>query len=88
MLSRIISSQTRIKIIKHFLDNPNKEFYISEVALNIHAGWSKVYREINNLLKINLLLDRQTSYKHFFRLNRQSPVYQPFKQLFKTLSKK
>ncbi|MFH0840692.1 MAG: winged helix-turn-helix domain-containing protein [bacterium] len=56
MLSKLFGSNTRHKILKLFLLNPNEKFYVREVSRALGLQLNSVHRELNNLEDIGLLI--------------------------------
>lgn len=56
MLSKLFGSNTRHKILKLFLLNPNERFYVREVSRALGLQLNSVHRELNNLEDIGLLI--------------------------------
>lgn len=66
-LSKIFGSETKVKMMRLFLFNPEKVFDIQDVADRTNADLSKVRRELNVLEKMGLVKRRvsRTSKKGF-----------------------
>ena len=56
MLAKIFGSNSRVKILKHFLLNPEKRSYIRQLARDLDLQLNSVRRELENLEKFGLLL--------------------------------
>ena len=76
MLSRLFSSQTRVKLLRLFLLKPDREIHVREICritgLNINA----VRRELANLEEFGLLRSRSAGNARFYTVNIQFPIYQ------------
>jgi len=55
MLSRLFGSNSRVKILKLFLLNTHKKFYVRQLARELKLQINSVRRELDNLEKIGLL---------------------------------
>lgn len=55
MLSKLFGSQARVKILKVFLLNPHKKFYIRQLGRDLKLQVNSVRRELENLEKFGLL---------------------------------
>jgi predicted transcriptional regulator len=56
MLSKLFGSNTRHKILKLFLLNPNEKFYVRELTRALDLQLNSVHRELANLEDIGLLI--------------------------------
>lgn len=56
MLDKLFGSNSRVKLLKLFFLHPKSKFYIREVARHLGLQLNSVYRELNNLEEIGLLL--------------------------------
>lgn len=55
MLGKIFGSNSRVKIMKHFLLNPEKNSYIRQLSRDLDLQLNSVRRELENLEKFGLL---------------------------------
>ncbi len=55
MLKRLFGSQTRVKLLTLFLQNPDSEIFIREITRQINEQVNSVRRELNNLQSIGIL---------------------------------
>ena len=55
MLSSLFGSNARVKILKLFLLNPHKKYYVRQLARDLKLQVNSVRRELDNLEKIGLL---------------------------------
>lgn len=55
MLGKLFGSNARVKILKTFLHNPDKRFYIRQLARDLSLQVNSVRRELENLEKFGLL---------------------------------
>ena len=74
-LSKLFGSETKVKIMRLFLFNPERVFDIKDISERVKSDSSKVRREINVLLKIGLVKNRvmvkKGSHGHGFILDQQ-----------------
>ena len=75
ILSKLFGSETKVKIMRLFLFNPEHVFDISDVTERVKADSSRVRREMSMLLKMGLIKSRITNKKkknrHGFVMNHQ-----------------
>jgi DNA-binding transcriptional regulator YhcF (GntR family) len=55
MLEKLFGSRARVKILKNFLLNPDKKFYIRQLARDLKLQVNSVRRELSNLEEFGLL---------------------------------
>ncbi len=55
MLEKLFGSKARVKILKNFLLNPDKKFYIRQLARDLKLQVNSVRRELSNLEEFGLL---------------------------------
>ena len=56
MLDKLFCSNSRVKLLKLFFLHPSERFYIREIARHLDLQLNSVFRELNNLEEIGLLL--------------------------------
>ncbi len=56
MLHKLFGSQARVKILKLFLTNPDKKFYIRQISRDQKLQLNSVRRELENLEQFGLLI--------------------------------
>ena len=56
MLEQIFGSKTRVKLMKLFLDNPDKSFFVRELTRATDSLINSVRRELANLVDIGLIV--------------------------------
>ncbi len=55
MLEQLFGSQTRVKLLQLFLNNPEQPFYVRELTRIIGAQINAVRRELDNLRELGLI---------------------------------
>ena len=68
MLERIFGSRTRVKLLKIFLSNPEKDYFVRELTRKIKERINSVRRELENLERIGLVECQQSGQKKFYRV--------------------
>ena len=58
-----------LKIIKHFLKNEDKEYYLREVSRHTRVSPASTYRILNKLYAMDLLLMREIKTMKLYKLN-------------------
>jgi len=75
MLKNLISSQTRILLLKKFLLNPDREFYLRELSSYFKISPRSVSLELQNLEQIGLIQRNVHGKNHFFHVNKNHLLY-------------
>jgi len=95
MLDQLFGSKTRVLLLRLFLNNPDKYYFIRELARNLNLHLNSVRRELENLEKIGILnsfdhLETQAPIteeeikdnKKYYRLNSQFVFIEELRSLF------
>ena len=68
MLEHIFGSRTRVKLLRLFLSNPDKDYFVRELTRKVKERINSVRRELDNLEKLGLIIANQTGQKKFYRV--------------------
>lgn len=82
MLERIFTSKTRIRLLELFLFNPDKDYYLREIAKKIDITPIYVKKELENLEGFGLVKKERRGKIILFSTNRESPVFEDLKRIF------
>ena len=82
MLERIFTSKTRIRLLELFLFNPDKDYYLREIAKKIDITPIYVKKELENLEGFGLVKKERRGKIILFSINRESPVFEDLKRIF------
>ena len=82
MLRKIFSSRVRVEIFSAFFMNPEREFYLREVARLTGADYKNVSMELRNLSEIGLMSSRNEGNLKYFKLNKEFVIYEELKSIF------
>ncbi len=84
MLSIIISSKTRIKLlIKFFLFDGNYS-YLRSMEKEFHESSNSIRVELNRFLSAGLLLSEYKGKKRYYHANQKHPLYKDLKSIVRT----
>ena len=85
MLSSLISSGTKRKILTQFLSHPDDKYYVRQLAAVLGISVGTIHRELVRLQASGILDSDNVGNLRFFRVNKASPVFKELKQIiFKT----
>ena len=81
MLKTIFGSKTRINILKLFIFNPKREYYVREIERLIKTSFDLVRRELIHLETIGLLKSRVSGKQKYYTLNTEHMLFPEFKSM-------
>lgn len=81
MLKYFITSKTKRKLLRLFLLNPEKSFYIREMEKLINEPINGIRRELKNLQKAGFLKVRRDGNRKLFRVNNGFPIISELKTI-------
>ena len=81
MLKTIFGSKTRINILKLFIFNPEREYYVREIERLIKTSFDLVRRELIHLETIGLLKSRVSGKQKYYTLNTEHMLFPEFKSM-------
>lgn len=82
MIDQLFGSKTRVKLLKLFLGNPNRAFYVREITRKIDEQINSVRRELANLLKAGIISSESTNNRLYYEVNQNSEHYEALRMLF------
>jgi predicted transcriptional regulator len=96
MLEKLFGSKTRVLVLRLFLNNPDKFFYVRELARSLETHLNAVRRELENLEDIGILISTDKppeatdddgkstdgGNKKYYRLNRAFSFVEDLRALF------
>lgn len=86
MLSQLLGSEARTKILNIFLTKPEGEYYLRQLARDLELQVNSVRREILNLEKMGLikpvLSEKKTREKKYYVVNRDFILFNELRSLF------
>ena len=57
MLEHLFGSKTRLKVLKFFLANPDKDFFVRELSRKLGLPINAIRRELGNLSALQVVMD-------------------------------
>lgn len=82
MLEELFSSKARIEILKLFLFNPEKRYYLRQISALSEQPIRGVQREIDKMKKIGLVHEFEEGNRKYYQINRNCPVYEDLRKIF------
>jgi predicted nucleotidyltransferase len=81
MLKKILGSRTRVNILKLFIFNPKKEYYVREIERLIKEPFDPMRRELIHLETIGLLKSHMSGRQKYYSLNSNHTLFPEFKSM-------
>ncbi len=81
LLSGLISSKTRIKLLVKFFFNPKTRSYLRELAKEFNVSTNSVREELNQLTRTNLLKSQRSGRQVFYMANPEHPLFNELKSM-------
>ena len=81
-MEQLFGSKTRVKLLKLFMSNPNRSFYVREITRKIEEQINSVRRELANLLTLGVITSDSNDNKLYYEVNQKYEHYDALKLLF------
>jgi len=81
LLSGIISSKTRIKLLTRFFFNPKTRSYLRELAKEFNVSSNAVREELNQLTRTNLLKSEKKGRQVYYMANTEHSLFPELKSM-------
>jgi hypothetical protein len=75
LLSGLISSKTRIKLLVRLFINPKATSYLRELSKEFNISTNSVREELNQLTKANLLKTKKNGRQVYYTANQEHPLF-------------
>ena len=81
-LERIFGSRSRAKLLELFFDNPDRQFFVREIARLVDEQINSVRRELLNLDSLGIVKCETYENKVYYSANSRHPFFRPFVEIF------
>lgn len=81
LLSGLISSKTRIKLLVRFFFNPDARSYLRELAKEFNLSTNSIREELNQLTKTRLLMAERNGRQVFYTANQHHELFPELKSM-------
>lgn len=81
MLQALVSSRIRVKLLTYFFSHPEERFYARSLARQIAEHYNAVWRELDHLERVGLLVSERDANLKYYHLNRDFPIYEELKRI-------
>lgn len=82
MLEQLFTSKTRIRILSLLMFNQDNEYHLREIARLIKISPKYVGKELEKLLKINLVNKYEKGNMNIYSINKSNVILNELKQIF------
>jgi len=87
MLKHLFTSKARVKLLKIFLLNPEREYFVRELTRELDEQINSVRRELDNLKRMGLLRSRSRNRKKYYSVNKKFLLYRDLRSIIVKASK-
>ncbi len=81
-MEQLFGSKTRVKLLKLFMSNPNRSFYVREITRKIEEQINSVRRELANLLSLGIITSDSNDNKLYYEVDQSYEHYNALRELF------
>lgn len=81
MLTSLLSSKTRIDLLKLFLINANNSYYPRQIESLLKVPYTSIRRELQNLEKMGLLKIETEANRKYYSVNKDFPLFSELKSI-------
>jgi parallel beta-helix repeat protein len=82
MLEKILSSKSKVKIIRTFIENPKREFCLVDVAKTTGLSFGTAYPALKDLVSSRAVVVRKVGRSTLYKINDKNPMFPEIKELF------
>ncbi len=81
MLEKIFGSRTRVKLLRLFLTDPDRPFFVREISRAVNEQINSVRRELQNLENIGMLKSEMKDKKKYYTIDTSFSLYDELRAL-------
>jgi predicted nucleotidyltransferase len=86
MLSTLITSKVRLRLVVLFLTHPEERFYQKQLIRDLGMSSAQLQSELRKLEETGFLTSSREANTRYFQVNKRSPIYPELKSIvFKTV---
>jgi len=82
MLETILSSRSKVKIIRVLIDNPKREFCLEDVVKTTGLSFGAAHPALKDLVSSRAVVVRKVGRSTLYKINDKNPIFQKLKELF------
>lgn len=81
MLSNLITSKTRLRLLVKFFINTANDGYLRGLATEMHENTNAIRKELNNLSDAGFIIRKEQESKVIYKANKQHPFFSLLQQI-------
>lgn len=81
MLEQLFGSRTRVKLLRLFLSNPGRHYFVREITRKVEERINSVRRELKNLEDMGLITSLDKNQKKYYQANDNFILFPELKSL-------
>ena len=81
ILHRLFSSRARAQLVATLFSDPDREYYMRELARTTGQVIGSVQRELDNLEELNMVVSQRRANAKFYRANQHHYLYDEMKSI-------
>ncbi len=81
MTVKLFGSTSRPRILSLLLGHPQQTFYQREIMFETGLSLQTVQRELENLIRLGILIKRETAARVYYQVNTVSPWFMPLREI-------
>jgi len=81
VLQAFFSSKTRVALLKLFLKNPERRYYLRELSRMLNESMTPIRRELLHLKEIGLLTDARLANLIYYQVNPEFILFDELKSM-------
>ena len=82
MIDTLFGSKTRVKLLKLFLNNQGRAFYVREITREVNEQINSVRRELANLVNVGIIRGDTVDNKLYYEVDTSYQFYEPLRIMF------
>jgi len=83
MLEKILSSKSKVKILRLLIKNSGREFCLDDIVKGTGSSSGTIFPGLRSLVSLRMILVRKIGKTKLYKINERSPMYPKLKELFK-----
>ena len=83
MLEKILSSKSKVKILRILNENPEREFCLDDIVKHTSSSFGTISPSIRNLVSLRIVVTRKIGRTKLYKINKRNPIYPKLSELFK-----
>lgn len=81
LLHSFFSSRTRVSLLKLFMRDPERKYYLREISKLLNESLTPIRRELLNMKKAGFLMDSRVANLIYYRVNKEFLLFDELKSM-------